>query len=101
MVESLAIELVDLEGRAPAPHEELRSEALVQAALDFAWGRIERPWADELAELMGEVLPDVFFEAVEREGADGDRIDLYAAVADRLCELVEELALGLVGTERG
>jgi hypothetical protein len=93
MVESLAIELVDLEERGGEPHEDLASDVLVQAALDFAWGRIERPWADELAERMGEELPDVYARAVTRMGAGADRLDLYAEVADLLCDLEEQLAL--------
>jgi hypothetical protein len=93
MVESLTIELMDLRDRGPAPQETAASEVLAQAALDFAWGRIERPWACRLAERMGEELPDLYSRVVVEADADADRLDLYAAAGRLLCELEEELAL--------
>ena len=92
MVEALTIELIDLRERGPQSCEGCPSDVLVQAALDFAWGRIERPWADDLARRMGEELPDVYSRAV-MEAEEPERLDLYAGVARLLCDLEEELAL--------
>ena len=91
MVDSLAIESLELIDRAPAPGEDAASASFTRAALDFAWGRIDRPWADDLARALADGLPDVFADALERCGAGADRLDAYAAAARLLLELEERL----------
>lgn len=91
MVDSLAIEALDVLDRGPACGEDAMSAAFTRAALDFALGRVDRPWADELAHALAHGLPDVFADALEECGRGADRLAAYATVARLLLEMEERL----------
>lgn len=92
MIESLAIELLDVVERGPGPNGDAQASTLLQAAIDFAWGRAGRAWADELAQALAESMPDIFSATVARCGPEADSLEVYAAVADALLTLEEETA---------
>lgn len=92
MIEALAIELIEAVETDPATLAEEHNLVLLQAGLDFAWGRADRPWGNALAEAMADRLPDVFADALEECGEDAERLPLYAATARRLIEIEESVA---------
>lgn len=98
MIEALTIELIDLLETLPSTLEERQNAIMLQASLDFAWGRAGRPWGPALAEALAASLPDVFATALQETGADAERLALYATTARLLLELeegVREVAVDL------